>query len=505
MRTQQTPTWISRACGVIAVATGVACLYGVSFLSGLRDWAATDLLHGWFAVLVTGVAIVLVVAAPFRSGFGLVPLSLGLLCGGSLWWLWFALSQAQTDLRSRNDQYFAVLAAMILAVFLGKAVVGPLLMRLLARWELRREPRANGLLRWARAIMLGPERGHLCRGEHRWWHWLFQTYNWARCSLRIGPSRSCAIERAIEKGIDRESRRLRLLLDEEAAGQHLVSPTMDDQAHRAADAGAAYLELVAILDEAALGRQVGETIWMCRFLSVWDLIRFAEQIEQKELGRARAELLLGVERLSSRTPILSEAVRAARCENPRLALIDRVSEKVAGKANLSEQLAAVLLADLLVDLEHATWALGLLDEVLLGEVVGWMSPTLERIRLQAEQQILRHEVSLEESDKFARLAQCERAAVIADAPHRSRASTDVLLSWRDVTVTSVRRGTLGLPAIARPRFDPGPGRGLATAALVAIGIFTAIAVTSKSPLGQAYKPLADLHRPNVTSEHQSCE
>ena len=501
MRTQQTPTWISRACGVIAVATGVACLYGVSFLSGLRDWAATDLLHGWFAVLVTGVAIVLVVAAPFRSGFGLVPLSLGLLCGGSLWWLWFALSQAQTDLRSRNDQYFAVLAAMILAVFLGKAVVGPLLMRLLARWELRREPRANGLLRWARAIMLGPERGHLCRGEHRWWHWLFQTYNWARCSLRIGPSRSCAIERAIEKGIDRESRRLRLLLDEEAAGQHLVSPTMDDQAHRAADAGAAYLELVAILDEAALGRQVGETIWMCRFLSVWDLIRFAEQIEQKELGRARAELLLGVERLSSRTPILSEAVRAARCENPRLALIDRVSEKVAGKANLSEQLAAVLLADLLVDLEHATWALGLLDEVLLGEVVGWMSPTLERIRLQAEQQILRHEVSLEESDKFARLAQCERAAVIADAPHRSRASTDVLLSWRDVTVTSVRRGTLGLPAIARPRFDPGPGRGLATAALVAIGIFTAIAVTSKSPLGQAYKPLADLHRPIDYHEH----
>ena len=501
MRMQQTPTWISRACGVIAVATGVACLHGVSLLPGLRDWAATDLLHGWFAVLVTGVAIVLVVAAPFRSGFGLVPLGLGLLCGGALWWLWFALSQAQTDLRSRNDQYFAVLAAMILAVFLGKAVVGPLLMRLLARRELRREPRANGLLRWARAIMLGPDRGHLCRGGHRWWHWLFQTYNWARCSLRIGPSRSCAIERAIEKGIDRESRRLRSLLDKEAAGQHLVSPTMDDQAYRAADAGAAYLELVAILDESALGSQVGETIWMRRFLAVWDLIRFAEQIEQKELGRARAELLLGVERLSSRTPILSEAVRAARCENPRLALIDRVSEKVTGKANLSEQLAAVLLADLLVDLEHATWALGLLDEVLLGEVVGWMRPTLERIRLQAEQQILRHEVSLEESDKFARLAQCERAAVIADAPQRSRASADVLLSWREVTVMPVRRGTLGLPAIARPRFDPGPGRGLATAALVAIGIFTAIAVTSKSPLGQAYKPLADLHRPIDYHEH----
>ena len=501
MRTQQTPTWISRACGVIAVAVGVACLHGVSLLPGLRDWAATDLLHGWFAVLVTGVAIVLVVAAPVRSSFGLVPLGLGLLCGGAVWWLGFALSQTQTDLMSRNDQYFAVLWAMIPAVLLGKAVVGPLLMRFLTRRELRREPRANGLLRWARAIMLGPDRGHLCRGGHRWWHWLFQTYNWARCSLRIGPSRSCAIERAIEKGIDRESRRLRLLLDKEAAGQHLVSPTMHDQAYRAADAGAAYLELVAILDESALGRQVGETIWMRRFLAVWDLIRFAEQIEQKELGRARAELLLGVERLSSRTPILSEAVRAVRCENPRLALIDRVSEKVAGKANLSDQLAAVLLADLLVDLEHATWALGLLDEVLLGEIVGWVRPTLERIRLQAEQQILRHEVSLEESDKFARLAQCERAAVIADAPHRSRTSTDVLLSWRDVTVMPVRRGTLGLPAIARPRFDPGPGRGLATAALVAIGIFTAIAVTSKSPLGQPYKPLADLHRPIDYHEH----
>ena len=115
MRTPQTPTWISRACGVITVATGAACLHGVSFLPGLRDWAATDLLHGWFAVLVAGVAIVLVVAAPFRSGFGSVPLGLGLLCGGSLWWLWFALSQAQTDLRSRNDLYFAVLVAMILA------------------------------------------------------------------------------------------------------------------------------------------------------------------------------------------------------------------------------------------------------------------------------------------------------------------------------------------------------------------------------------------------------
>jgi len=495
MRTYQTPTWISRACGVFAVAMGMACLHAVSFLPGFRDWAATDFLHGWSVVLVAGVAIVLVFAAPFRSGLGVLPLGLGVLCGGTIRWLWFALFHA--DLLSRNDQYFAVLVAMIPAVILGKALVGPSLLRLLARWELRREPRASVLLRLARAIMLGPERGHLCRGGHRWWHWLFQTYNWARCSLRIGPSRSCAIEKAIEDGIDCESSQLRLLLDMDAAARLPIA----DQADRAAAAGAAYLELVAILDEAALSPQVSESTWMRRFLAVWDLIRFAERIEQKELGKARAELLLGVERLSSRIPILSETVRAARSENPRFALIRRVSEKVAGNASLSEQVAALLLADLLVDLEHATWALGLVDEMLLGGVVEWVHPTLERIRLRAEQQILRHEVSLETSDIFARHAQCEHSAVIADAPLCSRASTNILPSRCNVPRLSPWRGTRGLPAIARPLFDPGPGRGLATASLLAITIFAAIVVTTWIPFGQAHKPLADLHRQIDYHEH----
>ncbi|WP_373649448.1 hypothetical protein [Schlesneria sp. DSM 10557] len=441
------------------------------------------------------VAIILVFAAPLRSGLGVLPLGLGVLCGGTIWWLWFALFH--TDLLSRNDQYFTVLVAMIPAVILGKALLGPSLLRFLARRDLRREPRASALLRLARAIMLGPERGHLCRDQHHWWHWLFQTYNWARCSLRIGPSRSCAIEKAIEDGIDYESSRLRRLLDMEAAG----TPPIADQADRAAAAGAAYLELVAIMDETALSDQVSESTWMRRFLAVWDLIRFAERIQQKEFSKARAELLLGVERLSSPIPILFEMVRAARSENPRFALIRRVSEKVAGNPNLSEQLAALLLADLLVDLEHATWALGLVDEMVSGGVVEWMHPTLERIRLRAEQQILRHEVSLEASDIFARYAQCEHSAVIADAPLCSRAITNISASRFNVTRIPPRRGTRGLPAIARPLFDPGPGRGFATASLLAITIFAAILVTTWVPFGQALKPLADLHRQIDYHEH----
>jgi len=486
---------------VIAVATGMACLHGVSLLPGFRDWAATDLLHGWspviVAVIAIVVAIVFVVAAPFRSGFGIVPLGLGFLSGGAFWWLGFALLQA--DLLSRNDQYFAVLAAMILSVLLGKAVFGPWLTLTLARWELRRVPRGHGLLRWARGIMLGPDRGHLCRDGHRWWHWLFQAYNSARCSLLIGPSRSCSIEKAIEEGVDRESRELRRLVDEEKSEQLRASSTIDDQASRTADAGAAYLEFVAILDEAALGYQISEAAWMQRFLVVWDLIRFAEGRVQMELGPARAELLTGVERLSNRTLILSEAARASRCKDLKPALIDRVSEKMAGESSLSDQVAAVLVVDLLVDLKYATWAIGLLDEMLF--VSEWLRPTLERIRMQAEQQILRHELSLEKSDIFARLAQCERAAVIADAPRCIRIIGEASASWRDMTVVPSRRGTLGLPSIPRPRFDPGPGRGLATAALVAIAIFAAIAWTSWSPIGPAYKTLADLHRPIDYHEH----
>lgn len=485
-------TWRSRACGIMAVAAGIVCLHGISILPWFRDWAATDLLHGWSVALVAGLIVVVVLAAPLRAAGIVAPTIFGLLSGGALWWMWFATRQA--DLKLRNDQHFAVLVAIATAVVLAKLVVGPRLLLVLARRQLRRDPRGSDLLKWDRAIVLGPVRGHLCRADHRWWHWLFQLYNRARCFLRIGPSRSSAIEKAIEESIDRESRNLRRMLDGERTGFLGNKFSIQEQTLRAAAAGAAYLDLVAILEEAGFKQAISEANWIRRALEVWDLIRFAEDTEKKEFAGARTELLLAIERQPNRLLWLSEVSKAARCENPRLAFIDRVLEKAAGKCSLSEQFAAILLADLLVDLEMGAWALGLLEELRLGEVVAWIRPSMARVQLRAEEQILRHGRSLEEADRFVRQSQCERAAVLADSPQRTRSEGDFLPSWRGVTVFPVRRGTLDLPGIDRPRFDLGPGRGLATAVLTAAAVCLVIAVTSQAPVGPAFKPLADLHR-----------
>lgn len=485
-------TWRSRVCGVMAVAAGIVCLHGISMLPWFRDWAATDLLHGWSVALVAGLIVVVVLAAPLRAAGIAAPAIFGLLSGSTLWWMWFAVFQA--DLLSRNDQHFAVLVAIATAVALAKLVVGPRLLLVLARRQLRRDPRGSDLLKWDRAIVLGPVRGHLCRVDYRWWHWLFQLYNQSRCFLRIGPSRSSAIEKAIEESIDRESRNLRRMLDGERTGFLGNKFSIQEQTLRAAAAGAAYLDLVAILEEAGFKQAISEANWIRRTLEVWDLIRFAEDAEKKEFVGARTELLLALERQPNRLLWLSEVSKAARCENPRLAFIDRVLEKAAGQCSLPEHFAAILLADLLADLEMGTWALGLLEELRLGEVVAWMRPSMARVQLRAEEQILRHERSLEEADCFVRQSQCERAAVLADSPLRTRREGNLLASWRGVTVLPVRRGTLGLPGIARPRFDPGPGRGLATAVLTAAAVCLVIAVTSQVPVGPAFKPLADLHR-----------
>ena len=163
-------------------------------MPALRDWAATDLIHGWWFLATAGIIAALAAAAPIRAEGRHPAFVHGVVVGCTVALLVFFLTQA--DLFARDDRLAGMLVLITVVAAITRITVGPYCLYRICRRELAHDPSATRLLAVSRAVINGTEleqpAGSRSRGAK-----LFNLYVEGRSRVGLGPSRSYAVEWAL--------------------------------------------------------------------------------------------------------------------------------------------------------------------------------------------------------------------------------------------------------------------------------------------------------------------
>jgi hypothetical protein len=479
----------------------------VSRFGPFKDWASTDLLHGWPVTIAIAIAVAVTASSPLRTRSRKAMVAHGIVMGAALWWLFFFLSAA--DLLVRNDRLFATLLLIGILAAVGRLLIGQRWVDKLARRSLENDPRGKRVVHVFRMLILGPQKcglNHPLTPAGSQLTWLpVHLYNVVRTKVGIGPSRCCAIEKAIAETVDLESSQLREIIDSPKPLDFLERAVM-----RSVHAMGAELEVVSVLITVGIVDKSDHSRWSHRVLQVWDLLRMAERFTGSILADSRKELLEAILPLTAESRVLQQAVCAMQHGRLTFEDVDEIICRPPRVDDMRESLAAILMADLLVELELATWALGLLGCPLMSIYEDWLAPSVERVRLEAHEQILRHEAALERHDCVARTMQAGLSMVVADAPSPTVSETRKKIPslngaafGSDLKPDAMRKGTRDVAGVARPLFDPGPGRVISAAVLATAAVLFVALATWVTPLPflSTFKELEDLYRLVDYREH----
>ena len=488
--------------GVRGILAGmIAGLFVLVSMPALRDWSATDLLHGHGFWVIVGLIAVFATASPLRARGPKLAFLHGFMVGCALLALAFFLLDA--DLFARDERLAGIVLLITFVAAITRLIVGPLSFYGLCLRDLTRDPSAHRILKLCGAVLNGADLSDPL-GLHPRIVKLFNGYIALRSRLGVGPSRCYAVEWALEAAVNKR---------EEAVYDATRQPSKEvlNAAVRAlATATTAELEFGTMIATAGFTQDERTPFWAARALTAWDLIRHAERIVGVDFTHEREQLLAALESRAKGRTILVNVVRAMRDHAPDLNLVDvfldpptfkpsRHADNVVRQSDLRfDRVAAVLAADQLVEAGLATWAMGILDGPYLEGSPSWLEPSIARVQFGIERCLLLHEQSLEKSDIAIHTTRRSIAALSSDAPELARASASVVIpSLRGGRATSCRKRARGLSGTEPLYFDPGPGRLAATvvfASAAAVFLCLYLGITSRVLWGEAFKPLRDMHR-----------
>ncbi len=477
-----------RLCGLGGAGIGAAATHAMLWGTHLLAWFSTDVVIGYGVMLLAAVVAVLGAASPLRTRSPRVAILHGFASGAGWWCVGFALLGA--DLQERHDRLFVAWMVCAVCVVVAKTVFGPFLVYTLARLSLRDEPSGHGPLACIRTMLLDSDGNcaAVLTGQAAAWRSYGKCVRAVRCALGVGRWRSYAIERAVQHALNAAAARQRRSCER----RHGIASASD----RLARAAAAELELESILREVE-GRSPSDgERWIPRVLVAWDLLRHGARLTADNLQACEAMLLEELFYASVKVPVLAEAVRACKQLEVSTQLADHFALTEGPPLGELECLAAVLTGDVLLDVELAAWACGLVDAVEQRGAPKWAAPSLSRIRLAAESMILRHNCWIEPAGVASRRMRRGLAAVAADAPDIKASGEEHILpaSLRRMPVPAARRGVGQFAGRERHGADNGPGRAMASAGLAALFACIAWAVIGSYPLGAPSKRLIDLYQ-----------
>lgn len=475
---------------------GFGVINHAAFRFEFKDWAATDLLHGESIFIVGFILLSLAIVDPHRAQSTAAAALHSLALGIIIWWVKFFTLNA--DLYNRNDRLFLVLVAITLSVPLARWILAPILIFAVSLCSLKRDPRGGSVLRVARTLMLTRQQNSQTDRSPTsglFWHFV-QLYSRHRGWLGFAQTRSYAIELALQRSVDKRTAVLRRSCRPGANGGKLVSA-----ANSTGHAMAAELEMVSIVAEFGVSINAEGHPWLHRFLTAWDLLRHAERQAGGRIDRARHSMLEMLERVAPGQSLLARAAHGRRLNEFSMSLLEQIQRLNRPSASELDLVAVLLLTDLLVEIERAQWALSLLESAIVVNASGTFQPSIQRIRHEAEAQMLRHESALDSADSAIRRSRHDRGMLLADAPEVEVTRESLIPSLRNVKPKNSRRSTRRLEGLRRPGFDKTACKTCLVGAVALMGVCLALYYTAQVPLGNAFKPLLHLHRKDSPNAH----
>lgn len=462
-----------RLVGWLATVLGYAAIDVLSRLGSCREWLETDLIHGHPFLTVSGLALGVAVADPWRSRWRWQSLLHGLVLGGCGWLAQHFL--LHSELQVRNERLHWALAGILSSMLAGRFLLWQFLARQVFRLLLRRDPDGRLPLAILEVLLFGQLADPARSRRHPRFFAFLGWYHRIRSGLGFGGPHCHALERAFESQVDTASASLRAELERGDTGP------MAARALELARAACTELRLLSLLRRAGPLRPVPSAAWPARMVKAWELIGHAEGRTHEPSSAARQLLLAGLAE-SAREPswLRQTATLAFRCGTPSgvdEGLMDRTLDQLAGRLrggqSAEEWFGCLVLIEQLIRLNLPGWALEFLNAPGLSAAPDGFRSALHRLRSESEAQFLAHESSLGEAETALHRARRDLALIGADAPELGRRHHRSLLPpLREIPLPSGPRSTRSLAGLDRPGPDRGPGATVVIlgAALAAVAV-----------------------------------
>jgi hypothetical protein len=480
---------MARHSGWSAALLAFAANALLSRVPGLADLAETDLLHGHPYATIGALGLTLILAAPYRSRGTMAKTLHGIALGTGAWWSTHFLFHA--DLAARADRTLAVLLTLVLAAVLAALGGASLIITATFKRWFQSDRSGAGPLKALEIILLGSSsqvEGCTLPG---WIATGLRLYHRTRHAIGRETTRSHAIERAFEASLNETTLGLRRALEKRSVPEILIR---SNEVAAAAVAELAMFELIRrFAPETPPAPQ-----WPSRLVKAWDLLSWGEWITQSPPAEARATLLGKIGESTAISPWLRATARALLNRQITQQAIRQLEQHIRPDATGEELFGAALLLEGLVDAQLATWSSDFLERARNVNPPKWISPTLARIQMQAEAQILGRQAALGPEETAVRRALHSTLLLRADAPGLDQQTRSTLvLPLRACPTVGSARSTGALPPLARTGLDLGTGA-TPVALLSALCLSGAVAVwIQHRPIGTSLKPLIKLSGPTT--------
>lgn len=438
-----------RLGGWLATLLGYIIVAALTLVGSSREWLETDLLHGHPVLTLSGLALGLLVADPWRSCWRWQALLHGLLLGACAWFAEHFLFHA--DLLVRNDRHLWMLVAGTVAVLIGRFFLRGCVSQQLFGMLLRRDP--DGLLPLAvlELMLFGQLADTVTARQYPRLFWFLGRYYYLRSRLGFGGPYCHALERAFEGFLNATSDCLWTAMERGEPG------SIAAQAKILARAACTELRMLSLLRRASPPRQVNPDAWTARMVKVWELIGHAERIANSASREALNLLLTGLAEFGGERSWLHKSATLARRRDRPTGMVDKLAAHLQKGQTAEDLFGSLLLIELLVELNLAGWALGFLNAPGIAAVPASLHSAIHRLRSEAENRLVAHAASLGEIETAIHRARRDLALIASDAPELQRVQGQLLPALRAIPPSSGNRTTRAMAGLIQSGPDRGPG------------------------------------------------